>query len=230
MLAMCHRDFPFNILGAVLARNRTEAARPLAADEALAYSVRIDPDFKKNDKGDIEIDIETVGADAKGAAVWRNVLTVIVINPVRQRGAGGAKGAPAAAAAAPAPERAPLADWSLPADTGRRFGALTGDRNPIHLHPLTAQLFGFKRPIAHALYLVARLEAALANAGHAPAYPAAFETEFKRPTPLPAKLKCVAAAAAGGGGKRGGGKAPLECAVLTGDGAKDVVVGRLTVK
>lgn len=92
--------------------------------------------------------------------MWKNTLTVIVINPQRGRGAG----AKPAAAAAPAP-RALLASWTLPGDTGRRFGALTGDRNPIHLFPFTAQLFGFKKPIAHALYLVARLEVSLANAG-----------------------------------------------------------------
>lgn len=33
--------------------------------------------------------------------------------------------------------------WQLPADLGRRYGAASGDRNPIHLHPLTARAFGF---------------------------------------------------------------------------------------
>ena len=62
-------------------------------------------------------------------------------------------------------KREQLISWSIGGDAGRRFGALTGDRNPIHLYPLTSQLFGFKRPIAHALYLVSKLEAALGNAG-----------------------------------------------------------------
>jgi hypothetical protein len=38
MLAMSHPDFPFNVLGAVLARNTTEVARPIAVDEKLAYT------------------------------------------------------------------------------------------------------------------------------------------------------------------------------------------------
>jgi acyl dehydratase len=58
-----------------------------------------------------------------------------------------------------------LEHWKLPANTGRQFGALTGDRNPIHLYPFTSQLFGFKRPICHALYQVGRLEGTLVNAG-----------------------------------------------------------------
>lgn len=37
MLAMSHPDFPFNVLGSVLARNRTEVKRPLASDEELLY-------------------------------------------------------------------------------------------------------------------------------------------------------------------------------------------------
>lgn len=37
LLAMSHRDFPFNVLGAVLARNTSTVYRKLAADEALTY-------------------------------------------------------------------------------------------------------------------------------------------------------------------------------------------------
>jgi len=58
-----------------------------------------------------------------------------------------------------------LAELKVPANVGRQYGALSGDRNPIHIHALLSQLFGFKRPIAHAMYLVGRLEAELQNAG-----------------------------------------------------------------
>lgn len=37
MLAVAHKDFPFPVLGAVLARNTSKMARPIAADEALTY-------------------------------------------------------------------------------------------------------------------------------------------------------------------------------------------------
>lgn len=67
--------------------------------------------------------------------------------------------------ASEAPKRELLAELLLPANAGRAFGALTGDRNPIHMHALTSQLFGFKKPIAHAMYIVSRLEAELANKG-----------------------------------------------------------------
>ena len=35
------------------------------------------------------------------------------------------------------------ATWKLPGDLGRRYGSVSGDFNPIHLHPLSARLFGF---------------------------------------------------------------------------------------
>eukprot|EP00878_Enallax_costatus_P001490 GHUV01001641.1.p1 GENE.GHUV01001641.1~~GHUV01001641.1.p1 ORF type:complete len:327 (+),score=76.16 GHUV01001641.1:118-1098(+) len=218
MLAMSHRDFPFNVLGAVLARNTSTLYRKLAADEALTYSVSIDPNHVKNSKGDTEIAIVSTAADASGSKVWENSLTVIVINPKRQRG-GGAK---TAEATQESPKRELLAELSLPANAGRAFGALTGDRNPIHMHALTSQLFGFKKPIAHAMYIVSRLEAELAKKGYTiKSYPAVFETEFKRPTPLPNKLQATVSPTA---------QPSLQCAVLTRDGEKEVIVGRLYSK
>eukprot|EP00882_Tetradesmus_deserticola_P023302 GHRQ01025355.1.p1 GENE.GHRQ01025355.1~~GHRQ01025355.1.p1 ORF type:complete len:146 (+),score=37.65 GHRQ01025355.1:123-560(+) len=38
MLAMSHRDFPFNVLGAVLARNSSTMSRAIASDETLTYT------------------------------------------------------------------------------------------------------------------------------------------------------------------------------------------------
>lgn len=60
---------------------------------------------------------------------------------------------------APSGDTPPLpavAEWRLPAGLGRRYGAASGDRNPIHLYPLTARLFGFPRAIAHGMWTVAR--------------------------------------------------------------------------
>jgi acyl dehydratase len=42
-----------------------------------------------------------------------------------------------------------------------------GDLNPIHLYPFTSQLFGFKRPIAHALCLTGIIEAQMRTKGEA---------------------------------------------------------------
>jgi hypothetical protein len=48
------------------------------------------------------------------------------------------------------------AQFSARADIGRRYGAVSGDRNPIHLTALSARLFGFRRAIAHGMWTKAR--------------------------------------------------------------------------
>ncbi|MGW1806365.1 MaoC family dehydratase [Streptomyces sp. NPDC002078] len=64
------------------------------------------------------------------------------------------------------PAPLPVVDsWRLAGDVGRRYGAASGDRNPIHLYPLTARLFGFPRAIAHGMWTVARCLAASGCAG-----------------------------------------------------------------
>jgi acyl dehydratase len=91
----------------------------------------------------------------------------------------GPKTAPASAAL-PA-----TAEWRLPGDLGRRYASVSGDHNPIHVHPLTARLFGFPSAIAHGMWTKARALAALE--GRLPhAY--TVEVAFKRPILLPGKV------------------------------------------
>ena len=51
--------------------------------------------------------------------------------------------------------------WTLAKDLGRRYAAISGDYNPIHLGALSAKLFGFKQAIAHGMWSKARCLAAL---------------------------------------------------------------------
>ncbi|WP_086559842.1 MaoC/PaaZ C-terminal domain-containing protein [Streptomyces africanus] len=73
-----------------------------------------------------------------------------------------------------------VAEWRLAGDVGRRYGAASGDRNPIHLHPLTARLFGFPRAIAHGMWTVARCLAA-----HGTPDSCHVRAEFRAPVLLP---------------------------------------------
>ncbi|MFC9859851.1 MULTISPECIES: MaoC/PaaZ C-terminal domain-containing protein [unclassified Streptomyces] len=81
-----------------------------------------------------------------------------------------------------------VAEWRLPGDLGRRYGAASGDRNPIHLYPLTARLFGFPRAIAHGMWTVAR---ALAEAGE-PGRIRSVRADFKAPVLLPSTVTYAA--------------------------------------
>ncbi|MER7661097.1 MaoC/PaaZ C-terminal domain-containing protein [Streptomyces sp. NPDC096193] len=86
-----------------------------------------------------------------------------------------------------------LGTWQLPADLGRRYGAASGDRNPIHLHPLTARAFGFPRAIAHGMWTFARClaESDIPQLASASA-------EFRAPVLLPASVTYAAAPAGSG--------------------------------
>ena len=63
----------------------------------------------------------------------------------------------------PRPARAcrPRRRGGCAGDLGRRYGAVSGDLNPIHVHPLSARLFGFPSAIAHGMWTKARCLAAL---------------------------------------------------------------------
>lgn len=107
--------------------------------------------------------------------------------------------------------------WTLDAGLGRAYGAVAGDRNPIHLYPLTARPFGFARPIAHGLWTAARLTHAV-EAG----MPAAVTctATFRTPVPLPSTVGVFADRAPGTG------EGPVRAQVRRPDGAvcADVVL------
>jgi acyl dehydratase len=76
--------------------------------------------------------------------------------------------------------------WQLPAGLGRRYAAVSGDRNPIHLSDATARPFGFRRHIAHGMWLVARCLAQL-EAGLPDTY--RCEVVFRHPVELPGEVE-----------------------------------------
>lgn len=81
----------------------------------------------------------------------------------------------------------PQQKFDVPADTGRKYAKASGDYNPHHLYPFTAKLLGYKKPIAHGMWSLARSfsfieqEIAFSN-------PCAVEASFKRPIFIPANV------------------------------------------
>ena len=77
------------------------------------------------------------------------------------------------------------AEWKLPGDLGRRYAGVSGDRNPIHMHSLTAKPLGFPGAIAHGMWTKARALAQLESE-----LPDSFEADvrFRKPVLLPARV------------------------------------------
>ncbi len=81
--------------------------------------------------------------------------------------------------------------WRLPADLGRRYAAVSGDVNPIHLSAVAARALGFPRTIAHGMCTHARVLASLQAR-----LPDAYEVsvDFLKPVLLPSTVRFAAAA------------------------------------
>ncbi len=83
-----------------------------------------------------------------------------------------------------------VAIWKVPGDIGRRYAAVSGDRNPIHLHGLSARAFGFPSAIAHGMWTYARalawLDGRLGDAHTS-------TVEFRAPLRIPGRARLLAA-------------------------------------
>jgi acyl dehydratase len=79
----------------------------------------------------------------------------------------------------------PTRQWSLGGDTGRRYAAVSGDYNPIHLSAASARASGMKRPIAHGMYLASRM---IAEVGPGELSAFRWSVEFRAHVALPSRL------------------------------------------
>ncbi|MGR5062493.1 MaoC family dehydratase [Photobacterium sp. DNB22_13_2] len=79
-----------------------------------------------------------------------------------------------------------LETLSLTPKLARGYASVSGDYNPIHLHWATAKIFGFRAPIIHGMYSVARMFAAIES----PVQHAEFT--FRRPAFLPSNVELEA--------------------------------------
>jgi acyl dehydratase len=136
-------DFPFPMIGLVHVANRITATRPVRVGEPLVLRTHAE-NLAPHERG-TRFDLVSDAA-VDGEPVWRETSTYL------HRSKGGASGRRQPAADVPPAD----AVWRIPGDVGRRYAEVSGDRNPIHLHPLTARMFGFPRAIAHGMWSLAR--------------------------------------------------------------------------
>jgi acyl dehydratase len=172
---MTSGSFPVPAIGLLHIANRITRRRPVLAGERLSLRVFATP-LEAHPRGRRF----TLHSEA-----WVGPEKVWVEESVHlARGRGEATARPPAGP----PDSAGLPEaavWRLPGDLGRRYGSVSGDLNPIHVHPLTARLFGFPAAIAHGMWTKARCLAQLGRE-----LPDAFTVEvaFRKPILLPATV------------------------------------------
>ena len=171
---MTDRSFPFPAIGMVHIENEIRQSRPLRWQEWPTMRVHA-ADLRPHDKGtQFDIVAEASVADEQ---VWRSKSTYL-----RREGGGSDGGGKKDEAEKPPADE----EWDVPGDIGRRFAAVSGDRNPIHMHPLPARLFGMPGAIAHGMWQLGRSLGALAE--ELPDE-VTVEARFKVPLKIPARVE-----------------------------------------
>src|SRR4029077_9105879 len=121
MAVMADGGFPFGAVGLVPVENRIEQHRHTRLGEAMAIRVR-PTKLQPHPKGHTFSLLTEVTMN--GQTVWDSVSTML-----RRGGDGGGGGE--RNFAAPAADAPASAEWGLGGDLGRRYAAVSGDRNPI---------------------------------------------------------------------------------------------------
>lgn len=175
MQLMTDAKFPFPAIGSVHLENSITQHRPVAIGETVSLSL-VAANLRASTKGrawDMNV-TATVGDEV----VWESTSTYLRI------GKGDKENGDPGMDLASVDAKGPV--WSVPDNQGRVYGAVSGDRNPIHLYPLTAKALGFPRHIAHGMWSKARCIAALENR-----LPDAVNVSvaFKKPIFLPGKVQ-----------------------------------------
>ncbi|MDL2081549.1 MaoC/PaaZ C-terminal domain-containing protein [Streptomyces sp. GXMU-J15] len=178
MRLMSGRDFPLPLLGLVHTSIEITARERLAVHDSYEIAVYVQglAPHRRGTQATLVTELRGSG----GKAVWESRSTYLA----RHRTQEGGDGTSVREERVPGVLLPVVAEWRLGGDVGRRYAAVSGDRNPIHLHPLTARPFGFPRAIAHGMWTVARCLAAYG----APAV-AHVTAEFRAPVGLPGVVR-----------------------------------------
>jgi acyl dehydratase len=180
---MTDRSFPFSVLGLIHIGNRIEVLEPIPVDARLDFSVWVE-DLRPHRRGR-QFDLVAEAA-LEGELAWRGRSTYLnrdgsgdgasADRPERDEGANG--------------DLEVRAEWRVPGDVGRRYAAVSGDRNPIHMHSLSARVFGFPTAIAHGMWTKARCLAAFeGRTGD----DLEIDVEFKSPLRIPGRVRFLSA-------------------------------------
>ncbi|HEU4736132.1 MAG TPA: MaoC/PaaZ C-terminal domain-containing protein, partial [Solirubrobacterales bacterium] len=181
MAVMADGSFPFGAVGLVHVENRIVQHRRIGLDEELKLTVR-PTKLESHPRGKTFSLLTEAWVGRQ--KVWESVSTML------RRGGGNGAGPKGDLAAVKGPEPTVSAEWRLDGDLGRRYAAVSGDRNPIHMHAWTAKPLGFQRAIAHGMWTKARCLAAIES--HLPDT-FSVDVRFRKPIFLPGRVEFLSA-------------------------------------
>ncbi|HEX4912077.1 MAG TPA: MaoC/PaaZ C-terminal domain-containing protein [Permianibacter sp.] len=169
---MLQPDLPFAIPGAIHLSNRLQALAAIDWQAPFVLSVsasRITASHSDAEGVALQVEFAQHGvavADCRSEYLVR-------------------RGRKPLARSAPPQVRTPSQEetWVLTPAVARRYARVSGDYNPIHLHPVLARWFGARSVLAHGMYLAARTESVFARADQRPRSTVAIN--FVRPVLLP---------------------------------------------
>eukprot|EP00731_Ephydatia_muelleri_P018034 Em0011g74a len=154
-------SFPVSPLGLIHLRQTVETQCALSD----LLSTRCDlccgvSDMRATDKG-FEIDMKCDVYNASGQIVWSAVTTLLSRNKATVEKQGKSNRPPETSQ----PFSGDIDSYTgkhvdVPDDTGLRYAAATGDYNPHHLYPRMARLLGYKQPMVHGMWTLAKVLAA----------------------------------------------------------------------
>jgi acyl dehydratase len=178
MAVMADGSFPFGAVGLVHVENQIVQHRRIGLHEELTIKVK-PTKLEQHPKG------RTFSLQTKvkvgNRIVWESTSTMLRRGPTKK---------PADGTQSEHMDRSeshrPGSEWKLDGDLGRRYAAVSGDRNPIHMHAWTAKPLGFPRAIAHGMWTKARCLAAIESR-----LPDAFQVDvrFRKPILLPSRVE-----------------------------------------
>ncbi|TKB48911.1 hypothetical protein FCL40_09730 [Ferrimonas sediminicola] len=170
LMLLTQPDVPVKPLGMIHLGVSFEQHAPMSLDKSYQFTLKVG-DQQETIKG---LEFELLGEFRDQGEVTASYVSrcLLRLEGPRKRGR-------------PAREPRVAYDWkpvsslTMQESDARRYAAISGDYNPIHLHRLTAKPFGFEAPIAHGMYMVAKMLASAAE----PIGSASFQ--FQRPVLMP---------------------------------------------
>jgi acyl dehydratase len=171
--------FPASPMGLIHVRQMCERIHPLRAGKSVDLSLSMDA-AETVEKG-LEITFgQTVSI--QGEPFWKGSSTFLL----KRKGSGGGK--KTKQGEEEKEEFSPLVSFAVPVGTGRRYASVSGDYNPHHVSGIAAKLMGFKTPIAHGMWTMARCAAEIETLFDSQKQGMRIAASFKKPVFMPSRV------------------------------------------